>query len=93
MGLRHRIAVQVDNALKPGEVVVAYKKHSRGEIMGIYNSVDEVVKKETPFNNRYCSRCVLDLLNGKTKYTKVLHLQAVVTFRVKKLVDVQAALK
>lgn len=89
MGLRHRINRQVKIGPEDNEVIVAYKKGSGGEIVRTYNSISEIVRTEQIFNGKFSDTNVIVALQGARKSTKLLHCQAVVVLRIKKIADVK----
>jgi hypothetical protein len=93
MGFRQRNYTALDYSLKKDEVIVAYKKGSRGIILRTYNSVREIVDLEKQYNNSFSSSCVTYVLSGLRKSTRLFHLQAMAVFRVKKISEVKDALK
>jgi len=74
--------------LAEDECIVFYRKGSRGEIVAVYNTTDEIVQKEKPLNNRFTSSSLSMALRGGCKSFKSLYHQAVVVPRIRKRAEI-----
>jgi hypothetical protein len=90
--IRRNGAIKSSSVLKEGQVIVAFKRGSKGEVLGVYHSIREIYKKEHEYNNRfnYCS--INSHLIGNTKTMRLLHLQAVCVLRIKNISDLKEIL-
>ena len=79
--------------IEEGEVLVLYKKGSRGEIIGIYNSVKELGDLERKKYNLFGDAQILNVLSGASKSYASFHHQCRAVARVKPLSDVQEQLR
>ena len=74
-----------------GQVIVAYKKGSGGQVLCVYESSVDICRRELVYNSRFKSSCITSNLIGASKSIKLLHLQAVCVLRVKNISELKEA--
>jgi len=72
--LCNRVGFEQCPIIGDDEVLVLYKKGGRGDIVGVYNSINEILKLEAPLNSSFARSRVADVLYGKQKwFTSLYH--------------------
>ena len=84
MGVRSKPVSRVERFLKEDEEIVLYKKGSRGEIVGVYNSINEMCKIEQVYNGNFRLNSIWVCLAGIGKSYTSLHHQCKVVPRIRK---------
>lgn len=59
--------IMIYRTIQPDEEIWLYKKGSRGEVVGIYKSIKDIVDLEKMFNNKFSSAGIYQALNGQQK--------------------------
>lgn len=79
--------------IEEGEVLVLYKKGSRGEIIGIYNSIKELGDLERKKYNGFNDVQIYHILIGRSKSYASFHHQCRAVVRIKTLEEVREKLQ
>lgn len=82
-----RISIKLD--LKEDEVIVLYKKGSRGEVVGVYESVADIVELEKIHYHIFSHAHVTMCLTGKHKHFVSYNHRCRVLPRIRKREDVK----
>jgi hypothetical protein len=82
-----RISIKLD--LKEDEVIVLYKKGSRGEAVGVYESVADITESEQLFYKSFSSGIIYHCLNGISKSFVSYNHRCRVVPRIRKREDVK----
>ena len=80
-------------AINDGDVLVVYKKGSRGEIIGVYETVDELVKLEQKKYAQFNSSIIYRALSGHSKAYASYHHQCRAVVRIRPLAEVREKLQ
>lgn len=75
--------------LRPGEVIVLYKAGSRGQIVGVYERVNDIVELEKPFNWCFSSGSVHKCIYGNIKQFRSFYHACKCVARIKKKSEVE----
>lgn len=75
--------------LKDDEVLVMYKCGSYGKIVGVYESIADIVDAEREFNPKISPQHILNVLSGLSKSMKMFRHQCMVKVVVKKRTDLK----
>lgn len=76
------------------DVLVVYKHRSRGEVLGIHNSVSELANLENNYRaGRGFVGSIYQVINGKTKHFISFHYRCKVVVRIRKLKEFQSQLQ
>lgn len=68
--IRTKTISKLEPVLKDGEKIYLYKKGSQGEVVGIYDSVKDIVEKEKILHGRFNRRSINNCLSGRDKSFK-----------------------